>query len=293
MKEIKLASSGSRYDDLSDGRSVWIPEGPDVELTIGVPNKGRLLTGVEDFFRRCGFNYQRTNRQAVTWASITENIGFWLAFLRPRDIVNRVISGDLNAGIVGSDIYLEENKEESDGFVDDTSDRQFWWEDLPFGNCRLSLAVPRSTFEEDWQYRKWKTMPNIYSYEGKRIATSYPNIVNRYLRKRNISADLVVADGGIEGMVKMGWADAIVDLVETGQSLRANGFAESDIVTKCRAIFFTNTWATDAQGKWDPFVEVWDKVGATATKMWTEKEEADPKAQDELRRLNSGSYWNN
>jgi ATP phosphoribosyltransferase len=145
----------------------------------------------------------------------TESYNFPLEifFLRDDDIPEYVADGVADIGIVGENIVLEKGKRV------ETVSR------LGFGKCRLSLAVPKNI-----DYLPGKTL------EGSRIATSYPNILSKYLKEKGIQATLHDISGSVEIAPSIGLADAICDLVSSGSTLMMNGLKEVETILKSEAI---------------------------------------------------------
>lgn len=165
-------------------------------IRIAVPNKGSLAEPAATMLSESGYSVRRDGRQLVL-ADPANDAEFF--FLRPRDIAVYVGSGTLDAGITGRDLLL----------------------DSP-GNARevLPLAFARSTFRFAAPVG---TASSIADLAGRRIATSYDELVARYLAEHGISADVVRLDGAVESSIQLGVADVIADVVETGSTLRAAG----------------------------------------------------------------------
>jgi len=166
-------------------------------LRIAVPNKGSLSEPAAAMLKEAGYRQRRDSRELVL-PDPDNDVEFF--FLRPRDIAVYVGSGTVDVGITGRDLMLDS---ESDAV-----------EHLPLG-------FARSTF-------RWATtageMSTVEQVAGHRVATSYPVLVASYLRELGIEpAGVVRLDGAVETAIKLGVADVIADVVETGTTLRAAG----------------------------------------------------------------------
>ena len=134
-------------------------------------------------------------------------------FLRDDDIPQAVQDGVADAGILGENVVLESGKK-----IDVV-------EKLGFGRCRLSLAVRR---EESYDDTAW--------FEGKKIATTYPSIVESYLREKGVSAAIEKINGSVEIAPSIGLADGICDIVSTGSTLLSNGLKEVETILRSEAV---------------------------------------------------------
>nr|WP_225224724.1 ATP phosphoribosyltransferase [Cellulomonas sp. JH27-2] len=166
-------------------------------MRIAVPNKGSLSEPAAAMLKEAGYRQRRDSRELVL-PDPDNDVEFF--FLRPRDIAVYVGSGTVDVGITGRDLMLDS---ESDAV-----------EHLPLG-------FARSTF-------RWATtageMSTVEQVAGHRVATSYPVLVASYLRELGIEpAGVVRLDGAVETAIKLGVADVIADVVETGTTLRAAG----------------------------------------------------------------------
>lgn len=165
-------------------------------LRVAVPNKGALSEAASSMLAEAGYRQRRDSRELVLVDPENE-IEFF--FLRPRDIAVYVGSGTLDVGITGRDLFL---------------DAQVQAEEL------LQLGFGASTFRFAGPVGDFATVEQL---EGKRLATSYEGLLKDYLAERGISAAVVRLDGAVESSVRLGVADAIADVVETGNTLRAAG----------------------------------------------------------------------
>jgi ATP phosphoribosyltransferase len=146
-----------------------------------------------------------------------KNFPIEVLFLRDDDIPQAVASGIADVGVVGENEYAE--KQEDAEIV----------KRLDFSKCRLSLAIPKSI---DYQGVQW--------FEGKKIATSYPVILENFLKKHNIQAEIHVITGSVEIAPGIGLADGIFDIVSSGSTLVSNNLKEVEVVMKSEAILIAN-----------------------------------------------------
>ncbi|MDN5668604.1 MAG: ATP phosphoribosyltransferase [Renibacterium salmoninarum] len=165
-------------------------------LRVAVPNKGSLSESAAAMLSEAGYRQRRDNRELVLVDAENE-IEFF--YLRPRDIAVYVGSGTLDVGITGRDLLL-------DAAVD--ADELLT---LGFAGSTFHFAGPVGDFTE------------ISQLAGKRLATSYDGLLRNYLAERGIEAKVVRLDGAVESSVRLGVADAIADVVETGSTMRAAG----------------------------------------------------------------------
>lgn len=165
-------------------------------LRIGVPSKGRLSELAGELLKQAGLSFRRQERSL--FARVGE-MPIDITFLRTDDIPVLCEEGAIDMGITGSDLVSESGA--------DVLSRL----ELGMGRCKLALCVPEDSAV---------TSPS--QLDGKRVATSFPNVTERYLKEHRAKPHLVNLGGSVEIMVTLGVADAIVDLVETGSTLAAN-----------------------------------------------------------------------
>ncbi len=165
-------------------------------LRIGIPSKGRLSELATDLLMQAGLNFRRQDRSLFARVS---SIPAEITFLRTDDIPTLCAEGAIDLGITGSDLIEEAGA--------DVVVRM----KLGVGRCRLAICVPTTGNIQDPSELK-----------GKRVATSFPNTTERYLKQHDATVHLVKLNGSVEVMISLGVADAIVDLVETGSTLAAN-----------------------------------------------------------------------
>ena len=165
-------------------------------LKIAVPNKGALAEAAVEMLTEAGYHQRRSSRDLVT-RDVDNDVEFF--YLRPRDIATYVGEGTLDVGITGRDLLHDSGAEAEESRA------------LGFGRSNFHFAVPVGT------------MTDISEFDGRRVATSYATIVRAYLSERGINAHVVRLDGAVESAIRLGVADAIADVVETGSTLRQAG----------------------------------------------------------------------
>ncbi|MGN6331787.1 MAG: ATP phosphoribosyltransferase [Motilibacteraceae bacterium] len=165
-------------------------------LRIAVPNKGSLSDPASEMLREAGYR-QRSSARELALHDVDNDIEFF--FLRPRDVATYVGSGELDAGITGRDLLLD-----SGAPADEV----------------MSLGFAGSTFRFA---ARPGTASGIADLAGRRVATSYPGIVAKHLAEHGVTAEVIRLDGAVETSVRLGVADAIADVVETGSTLRQAG----------------------------------------------------------------------
>ncbi|WP_449372579.1 ATP phosphoribosyltransferase [Arthrobacter psychrolactophilus] len=165
-------------------------------LRVAVPNKGALSEAASAMLAEAGYRQRRDSRELVM-VDPENNVEFF--FLRPRDIAVYVGAGTLDVGITGRDLLM---------------DAQVDAEEL------LPLGFAKSTFRFAGPIGDFSSAAQL---EGKRLATSYDGLLREYLAELGINAQVVRLDGAVESSVRLGVADAIADVVETGSTLKAAG----------------------------------------------------------------------
>lgn len=183
-------------------------------LRIAVQSKGRLFEDTMALFAEADIKLSTSKRTLLTQSS---NFPIEVLFLRDDDIPQSVASGVADLGIVGENEFVE-RKEKADIIYR-----------LGFSKCRLSLAVHK---EEEYNGPSW--------FNGKKIATSYPGILQTYLDKQGINADIHVITGSVEIAPGIGLSDAIFDIVSSGFTLISNNLKEVEVVMKSEALLIGN-----------------------------------------------------
>jgi ATP phosphoribosyltransferase len=196
---------------------------PHTLLKIALQKSGRLSEQSLELVKECGIQF--SNGAGKLTASAF-NYPVELLFLRDDDIPGYVTDGVADAGIIGENVLLEKNKPIA------------MIEKLGFGKCRLSLAVPKSFHYE-----------SVSSLKGKKIATSYPNILSSFLKSNGIEAFIHEISGSVEIAPSIGLADAICDLVSSGSTLLSNGLKEVEVVLYSEAVLIARQDLTPSKQK--------------------------------------------
>lgn len=195
-------------------------------LKIAIQKSGRLSEQSLDLIKECGIQF---NNAGGKLTAPSNNYPIEILFLRDDDIPGYVTDGVADIGIVGENVLVEAKAAVT------------VLQKLGFGKCRLSLAVPKAFDYE-----------NLYSLEGKKIATSYPFILNNYLKENNVKATIHEISGSVEIAPSIGLADAICDLVSSGSTLLSNGLKEVETVLKSEAVLVAHqNLSSDKQAQLD------------------------------------------
>ena len=187
-------------------------------LRIAIQKSGRLTDDSLDLLTRCGLKYSRGKDQLMCYG---ENMPLDVLFVRDDDIPDLVQEDVCDLGIVGLNVIDEKRLAMA---AHGTQARFELIPRLDFGRCRLSLAVP-----DEFPYT------GLASLAGRRIATTYPRTLERYLRENSIQAEIVTLSGAVEIAPRLGRADLICDLVATGSTLSANHLREVATVLESQA----------------------------------------------------------
>jgi len=191
----------------------------DTRLKLAVQKSGRLTEPSLDMLTRCGLKLSRGKDQLMGFG---ENMPLDVLFVRDDDIPDLVQEDVCDLGLVGLNV-LEEKRLELESRGHKARFQQV--RTLDFGRCRLSLAVP-----DGFSYT------GAASLRGRRIATTYPFTLEKYLRERDVTADIVTLSGAVEIAPRLGRADLICDLVSTGSTLQANHLHEVETVLESHAV---------------------------------------------------------
>ena len=165
-------------------------------LKIAVPNKGSLSETAAQMLHEAGYNGRRDPKELIV--SDPRN-GVEFFYLRPRDIATYVGSGALDVGITGRDLLIDSESPAAEIAA------------LDFAASTFRFAGPAGAYSD------------LSDLEGKRVATSYPGLVGGFLAENGVGASLIKLDGAVESAVRLGVADAVADVVETGSTLRKQG----------------------------------------------------------------------
>lgn len=184
-------------------------------LRLAIQKSGRLHDDSMKLLKECGIDISNGINKLKSEAS---NFPLELYFLRDDDIPQYVEDGVADIGFVGENVVYEKAKTVA------IADK------LGFGKCRLSFAV-----------RKSENFDGPATLQGKRIATSYPVLVQQYLDKNNVQAEIQEISGSVEIAPGIGLADIICDLVSSGSTLFMNGLKEADVILQSQAVLIKNT----------------------------------------------------
>ncbi len=187
-------------------------------LRVAIQSKGRLNEESTALFQEIGISVDDSKRKFLSQSA---NFPLEVLYMRDDDIPQVVASGTASLGIVGL------NEVEEKGVDVEIVER------LGFGGCRISLAIPKAEEYDGPQY-----------FNGKRIATSYPNILRKYLADNGIDAKIEIITGSVEIAPAAGIADAIFDIVSSGGTLVSNGLKEVEKVFWSEAVLIAGPGLT-------------------------------------------------
>ncbi|GAA4245926.1 ATP phosphoribosyltransferase [Winogradskyella damuponensis] len=184
------------------------------KLKIAIQKSGRLNQDSLELLKDCGIKIDNGKDQLKVSA---RNFPLEVLYLRNSDIPQYIEDGVVDIAIIGENILVEKQKQAE------------VVEKLGFAKCRVSLAVPKRIEIDEAAY-----------FNGKKIATSYPNTLQTYLKKNNIEADIHVISGSVEIAPNIGLADGICDIVSSGSTLFKNGLRETQVILKSEAVLAKN-----------------------------------------------------
>jgi len=184
------------------------------KLKIAIQKSGRLSEKSLELLKECGIKLSNGDRKLKTEA---KNFPIEVLFLRDDDIPQYVEQGVADIGILGENEVWEKQKD------------VLTVEKLGFANCKLSLAIPR-----DEKYT------GLTYFSNKKIATSYPKILQKFFDEKNIKVEIEEIGGSVEIATGIGLADAIFDIVSTGSTLVMNGLKEAEVVFSSEAVLIAN-----------------------------------------------------
>ena len=181
-----------------------------LSVRIALQKSGRLSEDSYQLFKECGIRFDYGTGKLK---SISSNFPAEFLFLRDDDIPGYVEDGVADLGIVGENVAIESGRDVQ------TIHR------LGFSKCRLSIAIPRGT---DWS--------GLSSLNGMNIATSYPNLLGKYLSEQGVAANIHEISGSVEIAPGIGLAEAICDIVSSGSTLMSNGLQEVETIFRSEAV---------------------------------------------------------
>ncbi len=188
-------------------------------LRIAVQSKGRLYEETMNMLAESDIKLSISKRTLLVQS---KNFPIEVLFLRDDDIPQTVASGVADLGVVGENEFME--REEDADII----------RRLDFSHCRLSLAIPKAI---DYPGLEW--------FRNKKIATSYPVILRKFLEKNHINADIHVITGSVEISPGIGLSDAIFDIVSSGSTLVSNNLTEVEVVMQSEALLIANKNLTE------------------------------------------------
>lgn len=180
------------------------------KIRIAIQKSGRLNEDSLQILKDCGISIDNGKDQLK---ASSRNFPMEVFYLRNGDIPQYLRDGVVDIAIIGENVLIEKGADISIA------------EKLGFSKCKVSLAVPKSV--------KYKS---VQDFEGKRIATSYPNTVTNYLKEKGVNADLHIINGSVEIAPNIGLADAICDIVSSGSTLFKNNLKEVEVMLTSEAV---------------------------------------------------------
>ncbi|WP_417870917.1 ATP phosphoribosyltransferase [Winogradskyella sp.] len=180
------------------------------KLKIAIQKSGRLNEDSMKILKDVGISIDNGKDQLKASA---KNFPLEVFYLRNGDIPQYLKDGVVDVAIIGENVLVEKGQDITVA------------EKLGFSSCKVSVAIP-----------KGKSYNSIKDLEGKRIATSYPNTVNQFLKDNNVNANLHIINGSVEIAPNIGLADAIVDIVSSGSTLFKNNLKEVEVILKSEAV---------------------------------------------------------
>jgi ATP phosphoribosyltransferase len=190
---------------------------PRDRLRIAMQKSGRLTEPALELLNRCGLTFRQSRDKLFCFG---EGEPVDLLLVRDDDIPGLIAQGVCDLGIVGRNVLNEFKGGATDGAAVLTE-----WRPLGFGRCRLSIAVP-----QEMPYGEPRDL------NGLRIATSYPALLNEWLATQDVNASVVTLAGSVEIAPKLGTADVICDLVQSGGTLVANQLRETEVLLQSEAV---------------------------------------------------------
>ena len=203
-------------------------------LRIAVQSKGRLFDDTMNLLSEADIKISSSKRTLLVQST---NFPIEVLYLRDDDIPQSVATGVADLGIVGENEFCERGEDA------DIVER------LGFSKCRLSLAIPK---EVNYTGLEW--------FEGKKIATSYPNILRRYMDEHEVDIEIHVITGSVEISPGIGLADGIFDIVSSGSTLISNNLREVEVLMKSEALLIANKELDDT--KRETLQELLFRIGA-------------------------------
>ena len=189
------------------------------KIRIAIQKSGRLNQDSLQILKDCGISIDNGKDQLK---ASSRNFPLEVFYLRNGDIPQYLRDGVVDIAIIGENVLIEKGEDIT------------FKEKLGFSKCKVSLAIPKSI---DYN--------SVKDFEGKRIATSYPNTVKNYLKKKRVNADLHIINGSVEIAPNIGLADAICDIVSSGSTLFKNNLKEVEIILNSEAVLAVSPKISD------------------------------------------------
>jgi len=195
---------------LSNQTGFLITKKESMKLRIAIQKSGRLNEDSLKMLKDCGISIDNGKDQLK---ASSRNFPMEVFYLRNGDIPQYLRDGVVDIAIIGENVLIEKGEDIL------TAER------LGFSKCKVSLAIP-----------KGETYSSVNDFEGKRIATSYPNTVRKYLEQKGVKAELHIINGSVEIAPNIGLADGICDIVSSGSTLFKNNLKEVEVLLKSEAV---------------------------------------------------------
>lgn len=190
----------------------------ETRLRIAIQKSGRLAIDSQALLKSCGVKFTINEQRLIAHA---DNMPIDILRVRDDDIPGLIMDGVVDLGIIGENVLEEEQLDRQ--LIGKPAEYQKL-KQLDFGRCRLALALPK-----EFPYQ------GIESLQGLRLATSYPNLLRRFMKEQGVSYKDCLLKGSVEVAPRAGLADAICDLVSTGATLEANGLVEQEVIYRSMA----------------------------------------------------------
>lgn len=197
-------------------------------LRIAMQKSGRLSKESQELLKQCGVKINLNEQRLIAYA---ENLPIDILRVRDDDIPGLVFDGVVDLGIIGENVLEEEALRR---LASGENANYQLLQRLDFGGCRLSIAVP-----QDFDYQ------GINSLNQLRIATSYPQLLKRFMNQHGLAFKSCLLNGSVEVAPRAGLADAICDLVSTGATLEANGLREVDVIYRSKSCLIQRSGSLD------------------------------------------------
>lgn len=189
------------------------------KIRIAIQKSGRLNEDSLRILKECGISIDNGKDQLK---ASSRNFPIEVFYLRNGDIPQYLRDGVVDIAIIGENVLIEKGTDITIA------------EKLGFSKCKVSLAVPKTV-----------SYTSVKDFEGKRIATSYPNTVKQYFKEKGVSADLHIINGSVEIAPNIGLADAICDIVSSGSTLFKNNLKEVEVMLKSEAVLAVSPKISD------------------------------------------------